>query len=390
MKAMILAAGKGTRVNPISQTIPKPLIPLMNKPVIQLLVEYLAKYGVTNIAINTSHLAEKIEHACQHGSQFGIDILYSYEGTKIGNDFHPQSIGSAGGMKRIQERWNYFDSTFVVMCGDAYLDLDLNEALKSHYRNRALATVVLKDVDPQACSKYGVVKCDASGKVETFQEKPAAEEALCNTVNTGIYIFEPEIFEYIPESREYDIGSQLLPDLVSKGVAFYGFNAEFSWLDIGSIEDIWEANTRLVSGELNNFSIPGSRNFFSLRAESSVMIDPHNSIIRGPVYIGSGTIVEPGATIIGPTVIGANCEIHANAVIRESVVGDHYRIGNGCTLNRQVVLADHRIDLDGQSVPISDCGQEISDARSSGRINPVTETVTANQLPMPRKKLATL
>jgi mannose-1-phosphate guanylyltransferase len=390
MKAMILAAGKGTRINPISQTIPKPLIPIMNKPVVQLLVEYLAKNGIKDIAINTSHLAEKIEHACQHGSQFGVDILYSYEGTKVGNDFHPQTIGSAGGLKRVQDRWNYFDGTFVVMCGDAYLDLDLNAALKAHYRNRAIATVVLKDVEPQACEKYGVVKCNNKGRVESFQEKPLPEEALSNTVNTGVYIFEPEIFEHIPEARGYDIGSQLLPDLVSKGLPFYGFKADFNWLDIGSIQDIWQANTRLVKGEMNDFKIPGTRNFFSLRAESSVVIDPHNSIIRGPIYIGSGTIVEPGATIIGPTVIGSNCEIRANAVIRESVIGDHYRIENSCTLNRELVLAGYRLDLEGHNTPIDDCYPHITDARSCQNNDLITESFTTNLIPSPRTKQASL
>lgn len=380
MKAMILAAGKGTRVNPISKSIPKPLIPLVNRPVLELLIEYLTQQGINEIAINTSHLSDKIEQACHHGSQYGAQILYSYEGSKRGDLFVPDALGSAGGMRRIQDRWNFFDQTFVVLCGDAFLDLDLNEVLRAHYSKNAVATVVLKEVPRDQCHKYGVVKCSSTGEVESFQEKPSVDEALSNTINTGIYIFEPEIFRYIPSGINADIGTDLLPLLVQKGVPFFGYRTDFNWLDIGTIEDIWQANRAMVSGALKNFRVPGSRIFYDMRLDSSVVIDPYNSLIRGPIYIGSGTIVEPGATIIGPTVIGANCEIKASATIRQCVIGDHYLIDHDCVLNEQVVLGGYCINRNGSSSAIGlDGGTKVYDSRQyqEPKVASAPESITA-------------
>ena len=258
MKAMILAAGKGTRVRPITHTIPKPMIPILQKPVMEFLVELLRQHGFDQIMVNVSHLADVIENYFRDGQKFGVQIAYSFEG-RIDEDgkMIGEAVGSAGGMRRIQDFSPFFDDTFVVLCGDALIDLDLTAALKWHREKGALATIVMKSVPREEVSSYGVVVTDDSGRIKDFQEKPSVEEALSTDINTGIYIFEPEIFDYIPSGEEYDIGSQLFPALVAAGAPFYGISMDFEWVDIGKVPDYWRAIQSVLLGEVKNVSIPG-------------------------------------------------------------------------------------------------------------------------------------
>jgi mannose-1-phosphate guanylyltransferase len=194
MKAMILAAGKGTRVQPITYTIPKPLIPILQKPVMEFLVDLLREHDFTDIMVNVSHLAQEIESYFHDGRSFGVNIGYSFEGSiSSRGELVGKAMGSAGGMKQIQDFAPFFDDTFVVLCGDALIDLDLTAAVKWHREKGSLATVVMKSLPKQEVSSYGVVVTDQDGRIKAFQEKPSVEEALSNDINTGIYIFEPEI-----------------------------------------------------------------------------------------------------------------------------------------------------------------------------------------------------
>ena len=187
MKAMILAAGKGTRVQPLTYDLPKPMIPILGKPVMAYLVEHLAQHGVTDIMVNVSYLHEKIEEYFGEGHQFGVQIGYSFEGhTNDAGEVVPVPLGSAGGMKKIQEFGGFFDETTIVLCGDALIDLDLKSALLEHRRKGALASVITLEVPWDKVSSYGVVVSDADGRIQAFQEKPAQAEALSNCVSTGI------------------------------------------------------------------------------------------------------------------------------------------------------------------------------------------------------------
>ena len=207
MKAMVLAAGKGTRVRPITYTIPKPMIPILQKPVMEFLLDLLKHHGFDQIMVNVSHLANEIEGYFRDGQRFGVELAYSFEGRIEDGQLVGDALGSAGGMKKIQEFSPFFDDTFVVLCGDALIDLDLTEAVRQHKAKGAIATVVMKSVPLKQVPSYGVVVTDDDGRIKSFQEKPKVEEALSTDINTGIYIFEPEIFNYIPAGMEYDIGA---------------------------------------------------------------------------------------------------------------------------------------------------------------------------------------
>ncbi|MEM1311095.1 MAG: nucleotidyltransferase family protein, partial [Cyanobacteria bacterium P01_H01_bin.153] len=239
MKAMILAAGKGTRVRPITYTIPKPMIPILQKPVMEFLLDLLKHHGFDQIMVNVSHLANEIEGYFRDGQRFDVEIAYSFEGRIEDGQLVGDALGSAGGMKKIQEFSPFFDDTFVVLCGDALIDLDLTEAVRQHRAKGAIATVVMKSVPIKQVPSYGVVVTDEDGRIKSFQEKPKVEEALSTDINTGIYIFEPEIFNYIPAGMEYDLGGDLFPKLVASGAPFYGIRMDFEWVDIGKVPDYW-------------------------------------------------------------------------------------------------------------------------------------------------------
>jgi mannose-1-phosphate guanylyltransferase len=342
MKAMILAAGKGTRVRPLTYDLPKPMIPVLGKPVMAYLIEHLAKNGVTEIMVNVAHLHEKIEDYFGEGEQFGVQIGYSFEGyTKEDGEVVAVPIGSAGGMKKIQEFGGFFDDTAIVLCGDALIDLDLKAALLEHRRKGAMATVITKEVPWDKVSSYGVVVTDKDGRITQFQEKPKQEEALSNFISTGIYIFEPEVLDLIPSGVEFDIGSQLFPLLVEKGLPFYAQGRPFNWLDIGSVSDYWEVLQNVLTGEVNHMDVPG------------IQIEPGlwtglNTSIKGPVYIGSGVKIEAGSTIIGPTWIGHGSHICEGAEVVRSVLFEYTRVLNDVTLHEMIVFKDYSIDRAGE------------------------------------------
>ena len=219
MKAMILAAGKGTRVQPITHTIPKPMIPILQKPVMEFLLELLRQHGFTEVMVNVSHLAAEIENYFRDGQRFGVEIAYSFEGRIEDGELIGDALGSAGGLKKIQTFQPFFDDTFVVLCGDALIDLDLTEAVRLHKEKGAMASLVTKRVPKDQVSSYGVVVTDQDSRVLSFQEKPSVDEAASDMINTGIYIFEPEVLDYIPAGIPFDIGADLFPRLVAAGAA---------------------------------------------------------------------------------------------------------------------------------------------------------------------------
>lgn len=368
MKAMILAAGKGTRVRPITYTIPKPMIPILQKPVMEFLLELLRRHGFDQIMVNVSHLAEEIENYFRDGQRFGVQIAYSFEG-KIDDDgkLEGEAIGSAGGMRRIQDFSPFFDDTFVVLCGDALIDLDLTAAVKWHKARGAIATIITKSVPKEEVSSYGVVVTDEEGRVKAFQEKPSTEEALSTNINTGIYIFEPEVFNYIPSDVEYDIGSQLFPKLVEIKAPFYAIPMDFEWVDIGKVPDYWRAIRGVLLGEIKNVQIPGHEVAPGIYTGLNVAVNWDKVDITGPVYIGGMTRIEDGAKIVGPAMIGPNCWICSGATVENSVIFEWSRLGPGVRLVDKLVFGRYCVDKTGAAIDVQAAALDwlITDARQT-------------------------
>lgn len=366
MKAMILAAGKGTRVQPITYNIPKPMIPILQKPVMEFLVELLREHGFDEIMVNISHLAAEIENYFRDGQRFGVDIAYSFEGKVINGQLVGEALGSAGGMRRIQDFSPFFDDTFIVLCGDALIDLDLTQAVQWHREKGAIATIVMKSVPMENVSSYGVVVTDDHGRIKDFQEKPAVEEALSNTINTGIYIFEPQIFDYIPSGVKFDIGSQLFPLLVEKGAPFYGIAMDFQWLDIGKVPDYWQVIRKVLLGEIRNINMPGHEVKPGVFTGLNVSVNWDKVDIQGPVYIGGMTKIEDHAKIIGPSMIGQNCRICGGATVDNSVIFEYSQLGPDARLVDKLVFGRYCVDKTGVAIDIQAAALDwlITDSRN--------------------------
>ena len=366
MKAMILAAGKGTRVRPITNLIPKPMIPILQKPVMEFLVELLRQHGFEQIMVNVSHLSEEIENYFRDGQRFGVEIAYSFEGHIEEGVLVGDALGSAGGMRRIQDFSPFFDDTFVVLCGDALIDLDLTAAVQWHRQKGAIATIIMKTVDPNTVSNYGVVVTDEAGRVQSFQEKPAIEDALSHTINTGIYIFEPEVLDLIPSGQVFDIGSQLFPKLVEMGAPFYGIPMEFEWIDIGRVPDYWQAIRDVLLGKVPNVAIPGREVAPGIYTGLNVALNWDRVDIQGPVYIGGMTRIDDGATIIGPSMIGPSCRICGGATVDNSVIFEYSRLGPEVRLVDKLVFGPYCVDKSGVAIDVRKAalGWLITDTRS--------------------------
>jgi len=365
MKAMILAAGKGTRVRPITHTTPKPMIPILQKPVMEFLLELLRQHGFDEIMVNVSHLAEEIENYFRDGQRFGVQIAYSFEGRIEDGELIGDAIGSAGGLKRIQDFQPFFDDTFVVLCGDALIDLDLSEAVRRHRAKGALASLITKRVSREEVSSYGVVVTDPDGRVLSFQEKPKVEEAASDMINTGIYIFEPEVFDFIPSGVTFDIGSDLFPRLVAAKAPFYALPMEFEWVDIGKVPDYWQAIRSVLQGHVRQVQIPGMEVRPGIYTGLNVAADWDKIHVEGPIYVGGMSRIEDGATIIGPAMIGPSCHICEGATIDNSIIFDYSRIGAGVRLVEKLVFGRYCVDRNGDHFDLQEAALDwlITDAR---------------------------
>ena len=213
-------------------------------------------------------------------------------------------------------------------------------------------------------TEYGMVVADADGRVRSFQEKPRPEDALSTLASTGIYLLEPEILDLIPSGEVFDIGSQLFPLLIDKGVPFYAQNQGFEWIDIGNVKDFWAVSQNVLRGEVASMVMPGTEIRPGIWAGLNVRIDWDNTTITGPVYLGSGTRVEAGSTIIGPTWIGHGSHICSDAEIAQSILFEYTRITPGTQMREMVVCKDYCVNRNGEMMHLSESPDEMwSDSR---------------------------
>ena len=348
-KAMILAAGQGTRIRPLTKGMPKPMIPILGKPVLEFIIEQLARHDVREIMVNVAYHHWKIENYFGDGHRWGVEMGYSYEGRREHGEIVHKPLGSAGGMRRIQDFSGFFDDTTIVLCGDAIIDLDISAALAEHMAKGAMASVVTLEVPRDQVKNYGVVVADEQGRVLSFQEKPKPEEALSNLASTGIYLFEPAVLELIPRDREFDIGSELFPLLVKQGLPFYAQNRPFHWIDIGRVSDYWTVLQRVLSGEVADMRMPGREVRPGVWVGLNTSVDWNTVDVTGPVYIGSGSCIEPGAKIEGPAWLGNGCLLRKGSKLTRSVLFDYTRVNAGCEFKEVIASPQYVVDRDGHT-----------------------------------------
>ena len=362
---MILAAGQGTRVRPLTKDLPKPMVPILGKPVMEYLIEHLARHGVTEIMVNVAYHHKKIEEYFGDGRRWGVNIGYSFEGAYEYGDILPRPKGSAGGMKAIQDFSGFFDETTLVICGDSIVDLDIGAALFEHHSKGALASVVALEVAEDQVQNYGIVVADGEGRVLSFQEKPSPAEAKSNLASSGIYIFEPAVLDLVPSNVIFDIGSQLFPLMAERGLPFYVQNRFFNWIDIGRVTDYWSVLQRVLRGEVAEMSMPGREVRPGIWVGPNTAISWDSSQIVGPVYIGSSVRIEPGSTLIGPAWIGHGSHLRPGARVIRSVLFEYTRIGEGMEFSEMVMSPRYCVDRAGKTTYVGDdrCQLRWGDAR---------------------------
>ena len=233
MKAVIMAGGEGARLRPLTCDRPKPMVPLMDKPMMEYIVELLTSHGITEQAVTLQYLPEQIKEYFGDGSSFGASLYYFLE---------DEPLGTAGSVKNAA---SFLKETFLVISGDCLTDIDLSEAITFHRQKEALVTIVLTPQDNPL--EYGVVMVDEEGKILRFLEKPSWGEVFSDTVNTGIYILEPEVLEYIPAGKKFDFSKDLFPLLLQEKKALYGCSLSGYWCDIGSLERTRQTNYDILS-----------------------------------------------------------------------------------------------------------------------------------------------
>jgi mannose-1-phosphate guanylyltransferase/phosphomannomutase len=238
MKAVIMAGGKGTRLYPLTRRIPKPMMPLLDRPVMEYMIDLLHRNGIREVGVSLGHLPDSIRMYFGDGSRFLVRMTYAIE---------KSPLGTAGGIKNFQD---FLDEPFVVASGDGVTDINLQEAIDAHKQNGALVTIILTQVTNP--TGFGVVVTDDTGRVVHFIEKPTTWDAsTMYYANTGIYIMEPEVLSFIPRDRPYDFGHELFPRLLQLGMPIYGHHATGYWSDIGTLQQYYQTQLDLLSGKIH-------------------------------------------------------------------------------------------------------------------------------------------
>lgn len=309
IKAMIMAAGVGSRLDPLTQFVPKPLVPVANKPVMDILLENLSAVGVKDIIANTYYLSEQIIDRYKVNN-FGINFNYIKE----------ESLsGTAGGLKKCQ----YFfkeGETFLVLSADGLSNADLKKGIEIHKKSNAIATIGIKQIPLEEVSHFGVVVTDEEGFITEFQEKPSVELAKSNFINTGIYIFDYKIFEYIPENTFYDFAKNVFPQLLAKR-AINTFDISEYWSDIGTLEQ-YKISTQDVFNNLCHFA--------------------HGEIVKSSEgsYISGNSEIDSTVEFIGNSTIGSGCKIGKNVVIENSILWDNITIEDNIVIKDCVISSN--------------------------------------------------
>ncbi|MDD5383128.1 MAG: NDP-sugar synthase [Candidatus Margulisbacteria bacterium] len=322
MKALILAAGYGTRLEPLTLAVPKPMIPILNLPTMQHNIELLKKHGFKDIIANIHYHPEQIENYFGDGYAFDVNLAYSYE---------EKLLGTAGGVKRMARDFNGVKEPFIVLSSDALTDINLNRLVEFHKSKKALVTIALAKVAD--VRQFGVAIQDENGRITGFQEKPQAEEALSDLANAGIYVFEPEILKLIPEGF-YDFGRELFPKLVQEQAPIYGYRMVEYWNDVGGVEKYIQSNYDAMKGAVQ-IQIPGKKVSSSTWIGAREKIDP-TARFEGSVIIGDRCSIGQDV-YIKDAVIGDKCAIEARSIITGSVIWSDTAVGKDAEINRSVV-----------------------------------------------------
>ncbi|MFM7068557.1 MAG: sugar phosphate nucleotidyltransferase, partial [Actinomycetes bacterium] len=304
VKAVIMAGGEGTRLRPLTSNSPKPMLPLVNRPMMEHIVELLGRHGISDIVVTVAFMPNAIRNYFGDGSEFGVRMVYASEETPL---------GTAGSVRNAMAE---LDDTFLVISGDVLTDVDLTAVVDFHQARHALATIGLVRVENPL--EYGIVIAHDDGSIERFLEKPTWGQVFSDTINSGIYVLEPEIFDWIEPDAQVDFSGDVFPALLEAGKPLFGAVAEGYWEDVGTLDSYLRAHKDILDGRVR-VTIPGFE-------------------VADGVFVGEGAEIHPDAQVTGPAVVGDNCIIDAGARLREySVLGTAVRMRPDGEMQRSVV-----------------------------------------------------
>ncbi len=354
MRAVVMAGGEGTRLRPLTSNQPKPMVPIVGKPCMEHILELLREHGFSDVVVTVAFLPQAIRTYFGDGGNLGLNIEYSVE---------ESPLGTAGSVRLASDR---LDETFLVISGDALCDIDLNKIVDFHKEKGAAVTIGLKSVENPL--EFGIVVTDEDGKVERFLEKPSWGQVFSDTINTGIYVLEPEVLRHIPTDRPFDFSKELFPLLLEMGRPIYGYVCEGYWQDIGNLDQYRQANADALDEKVR-LNIPGLKIRGDVWIGEGVEIDDVEGV-EGPAFIGNYCTVSPESsvgpyTVLGPgttlrerarvsrSVIDASCYIGRSATIEGAILGrncdvrPHARVHEGVAVGDQVTLGDQSVIFPG-------------------------------------------
>jgi len=327
MKALILIGGMGTRLRPLTCETPKPLLPIVNRPFLEYQLRLLKKYGIKDVVLCVGYMSHEFEKYFVDGKKYGMNIKYMHEQ-------HP--LGTGGALKNAEK---YIDSTTVILNGDILTDIDLKSMIKFHKDKKSKVTIGLTRVkDPTV---FGLIETDKNGKIERFLEKPSWDEVTCNTINTGVYIFEPEVMGYIPEGINYSVERGLFPNLLRDGVGIYGYTYKGYWMDIGTIDKYLQANYDMMMCNID-FTLPGKMVQDNLWVGKKLKWGK-NIELTGKLICGDSVTVGESVQIQGNVCMGNNVVIGKGCQIADSVILDNTILGEGVKIEKVIIGKDCRV-----------------------------------------------
>jgi len=321
MKAVVMAGGEGSRLRPLTLARPKPMVPIATKPVMQHNLDLLKRHGVTEVVVTVQYLASAIQDYFGDGSQLGMKIVYSVE---------ESPLGTAGSVKLAQK---HLTDTFLVVSADALTDFDLSQIVSFHKDRNALATLTLYRVPNPL--EYGVIITNDDGKIVQFLEKPSWGEVFSDTVNTGIYVLEPEILDYFEPNKVFDFSQDLFPMMLKKGDPIFGFISPGYWCDVGNLQEYMRANADLLSGKVG-IPLPGTHLGGGIWVDEGAEVSP-DSQLYGPVVVGREAKIKSGAVVHGPSVVGEYSVVDSRSHVVRSVIWNNSYLGERVELHGAIV-----------------------------------------------------
>lgn len=316
-----MAGGKGTRLRPLTCGIPKPMVPILNKPVMEYAINLLKEHEIKDVAVTMAYLPDIIKDYFSKGEKWGVSLNYFIEDIPL---------GTAGSVKNCGD---FINEPFVVISGDALTDLDLTAAIEYHKRNNSKATLVLKK-EPVPL-EYGVVITDDTGRIQRFMEKPSWGEVFSNTINTGIYILEPEVMNYYKKGENFDFSKDLFPKLLQDNVPMYGYVTEDYWCDIGALGSYKDTQFDMLSDRIN-LVLGASQVDQGVWTDEGTLIS-NRATIKPPVYIGKNCIISDNVELGPYTIIGDNCVVGPSSTLKNTSLWNNVKLGNLCELRGAVV-----------------------------------------------------